>query len=321
MELAEANLASAKSTAMCRVCGSLAEMKAYQLRETMFRTFEVFDYQHCQACGSMQIVEVPKDLHRHYPKNYYSLSGGKGHKIVRAIRASGLRFGVDGKSAVGRLLSWFGRLPSDAIWLRACDADFDWNVLDVGCGRGDRLEELAHAGFRRLAGIDPFVETDIRVTPDVVVRRGTLEELDGRFDLVMLHHSLEHVPEPRKTLQHVARILSDTGKVLIRVPVMGKWAWRTYGTDWVQLDPPRHLYQFSEEGIGALAHSVGLRVRKVVFDSFEFQFYGSEQIRDFRVHGKNPPKLDGTQLKRLKKQARELNQAGDGDQACFVLSR
>ncbi len=312
---------SAVKSATCRICGVRGEMETYQLREVMFKTFETFDYQFCPACQSMQIENVPDDLHRHYPRNYYSLGDRKSSGIIHSIRSAGLRYGVDGKSMVGRLLSWTGRLPSDVTWIQACAPDLNWRVLDVGCGRGDRLMELSLAGFQNLTGIEPFIEKDIEIGPNLRIKRGVLDELTGEFDLVMLHHSLEHVVAPTETMRHVERLLSKDGKALIRVPVMGKWAWRTYGVDWVQLDAPRHLYQFSEQGIAALARSAGLRVRKVVYDSFEFQMYESERIRAYRVNGQDIPRHTKAQLAQFKKRSKELNQASDGDQACFVLTR
>lgn len=306
--------------AVCRVCGASSPMRPYELYEVMYRTFEPFRYQLCPVCGSMQIETIPVDLSRHYPYDYYSLGGTRGSDLVRWIRAQGLRFASGGWNAVGQLLTLINRLPSDATWLKACKPRRDARILDVGCGRGDRLRELALAGFTRLQGIDPYVAADIEVAPGVTVVRGELESLTGEFDLIMLHHSLEHVPAPRTTVAAAARLLARSGMLLIRVPVMGSWAWRTYGTDWVQLDAPRHLYQFSANGILALAQSSGLAVNAVVYDSFDLQFSGSQRVRSARAGNADDPRFSKSELRRFRKRADTLNDAADGDQACFVLS-
>ena len=268
---------------LCRVCNAHCQMMPYQLQELNFRTLESFSYLLCSDCGSMQIEEIPLDLRRFYPKTYYSLGKRRGPKLVHWIRSQGLRFCVGERNLTGRLLAMLRRLPSDSVWIRACRPQMNWRILDVGCGTGDRLYELALAGFTRLQGVEPFIEADIRVANGVTITKGTLDSLNAEFDFIMMHHSLEHVDDPRSTIMQVCRLLAEDGKVLLRVPVMGKHAWRRYGVDWAQLDAPRHLHDFTEKGVSALAESAGFHVESVIYDSFEFQFEGSEAARHFRT--------------------------------------
>jgi len=106
-------------------------------------------------------------------------------------------------------------------------------------------------------------------------------------------------------------------------------AWEEYGVDWVQLDPPRHLFLYTERAFRDLAEGLGFRLEKVVYDSTEFQFWGSEQYRrdiplnDPRSH--NDP-ATGTLFSpeaMLAWTARSelLNDQGKGDQACFYLRK
>lgn len=312
---------SRDATRTCRVCGHVGEMTSWQLNEVMFGSFEPFAYQLCASCGSLQIERIPSDLSRHYPANYYSIRGNTGSDLIHRIRSGGLRHSAGGWSVFGMMLKWVGRLPSDSIWLEACKPSFDARILDVGCGRGDRLRELALAGFGRLKGVDPFVAADTEAAPGVPIVRGTLGTLKEEFDLIMMHHSLEHVAAPRETMSDAARLLSNGGKLLVRIPVMGSWAWRNYGIDWVQLDAPRHLHLITEKGVASLAASCGLHVRSVVYDSFDFQFYGSEQVRRARAGARNGEGFTKQQIREYKKKSVELNRQSDGDQACFVLTK
>ena len=105
-----------------------------------------------------------------------------------------------------------------------------------------------------------------------------IDEIDGQFGLVMLHHSFEHLADPRRALERV-RDLVDPGRyAIVRVPVVS-WAWREYGVDWFQLDAPRHLFLFTERGFRDLAEASGFAVDHVAYDSTEFQFWVSEQYR------------------------------------------
>ena len=43
------------------------------------------------------------------------------------------------------------------------------------------------------------------------VERKPLEELDGSFDVIMLHHSFEHMPDPVSTLRALKRLCAPGG--------------------------------------------------------------------------------------------------------------
>src|SRR5690606_13809129 len=113
----------------------------------------------------------------------------------------------------------------------------------------------------------------------------------------------------------------------IRVPVADSWAWRHYGTDWVQLDAPRHLFLHTRRSLDLLAADAGLVVERVADDSGAFQFWGSEQyrrdipLRDPRSYAVNPRASDFTaaQIREFRRRAADLNARGEGDQASFYL--
>ena len=58
----------------CRICDARAAAPIYRLREMFFGTREEFDYFKCPSCGCVQIVEIPEDIGRHYPSDYYSFA-------------------------------------------------------------------------------------------------------------------------------------------------------------------------------------------------------------------------------------------------------
>jgi hypothetical protein len=65
----------------------------------------------------------------------------------------------------------------------------------------------------------------------------------------------------------------------------------------------------------------GFELREIVFDSYEFQFWGSELYeRGLKLAGTNPKAhFRHKQLRAYRRQAESLNAAGDGDSACFYL--
>src|SRR3954471_2650285 len=88
-------------------------------------------------------------------------------------------------------------------------------VLEVGCGDGALLAELSSRGFGgALAGAD-ISETAIELAQGRAVPRvarlgvfdgAHIPASDGDFDLGVLSHVLEHVPDPAALLRETARV-------------------------------------------------------------------------------------------------------------------
>ena len=90
------------------------------------------------------------------------------------------------------------------------------------------------------------------------------------------------------TTEKITRLLSDNGVCLLRIPVKSDYIWQRYGVDWVQLDAPRHFFLHTMRSLRLLAEKSGLRIEDSVFDSTEFQFWGSEQYnKDIPLRAQN----------------------------------
>jgi SAM-dependent methyltransferase len=320
----------------CRICGNSEENRIHIAREMMFGTRDEFNYLECAGCGTVQIVEVP-ELGRYYPPDYYSLSEDKELNIATTFRRR-LAAKLIGKHLVtGR--SWLGaRLAARRPYIvdefpRSLREPIlrlrrESRVLDFGCGYGQMLQTLHYFGFRHLTGADAFIETDIIYPFGVKILKRTLAELEPAFDLIMLHHSFEHLPDPRHTLSQLHRLLDDDGAVLIRLP-LASFAWEKYGVNWVQLDPPRHLFLYTEKSFRQLIAEAGFDVVKVVYDSEAFQFFGSERYL-MNIPMNDPRSFRGPNETNIFSQkqfddwillAQKLNAEGRGDQACFYLRK
>jgi len=111
--------------------------------------------------------------------------------------------------------------------------------------------------------------------------------------------------------------------------VKSETIWSMYGVHWVQIDAPRHLFIHTETSLQRTATRAGLRVRDIIFDSTEFQLWGSEQykmnipLEDARSYQKNPERGIFTrgQMREFRRMAGRLNRTGQGDQAAFFLVR
>lgn len=314
----------------------------------LFGSREVFSYLECANCGTIQIRSVP-ELSRYYPPNYYSFGSLSDFDhlnlkkrftfyLGRLIRRCAAHYYLRNKGLPGDAV-FFQKLVPNALkrvvigfpnYLKDTKLNLNLTtksaILDFGSGAGHTLQALRHFGFDHLTGVDPFIERPITLGSHAKVLRAHLSEISGEFDLVLANHSFEHVPDPVSTIRQMHRVLKLGHYAIIRMPIVSD-AWRRYGTNWVQLDPPRHIFLFTPEVFSKLAGEAGFRVDEIKYDSNAFQFWGSEQCvqdialldeRSYFVDPKNSI-FSTKQIEAFECEATKLNERGQGDQATFYL--
>ncbi len=299
----------------------------------MYGTGEVFEYFECAQCGALSIIDIPEDLSSHYGGSYYSMAAAGQRDVRRAVRRVWDRLCALNTVRLGGRLDWLlGRLhhqPAILSWPVFQRVGLAGRILDVGCGAGVLLDRLADMGFRNLTGIDPFLDERLVREGRVTLRRTGIEQMVGTFDLVMFNHSFEHVLDADATLAAARDRLAVEGRLLLRVPVGQGVAWRRFGVEWAQLDPPRHIVIHTEASIRALAERNGLELENVFYDSTAFQFWGSAQVQNGIAlqspssHAVDPSRstINREQMEKYRSEAESANQRSDGDQAGFVLRR
>ncbi len=318
---------SRESPPVCRICGG-AVARTLDVREMMFGTREHFAYEQCAACGCVQIAVVPTDVGRFYPSDYYSFAVKPPDAFKRFRRRLKRRPILGAPAPVAKLLR--SAFPRDGllhlyreIGIRTTD-----RILDVGTGSGEHVLALRDAGVAGAVGLDPFITADIADEGRVLVHKQDLAQMTGAFDLITFHHALEHVPDQVATLTHARARLAPRGRLLVRVPSVSSWAFEHYGTDWVNLDAPRHFCLHSHASIRIAAERAGLQVDRLWCDSTAMSFMGSEQYR------RDMPLMDPQSFARSKRgglftpaqraeyemQAQALNRELRGDWICVLLS-
>jgi SAM-dependent methyltransferase len=144
-------------------------------------------------------------------------------------------------------------------------------VVELGCGDGALLAELSHRGFgRSLAGFE-ISETALELArARSIPRVERLEAFDGKrlpvtdgaFDLALLSHVLEHVPEPVPLLREAARVART---VLVEVPLERNLSGRrSVSRD--RSDAAGHLDALDRAAVRDLLDAAGLRVERELLD-------------------------------------------------------
>ncbi|MEI7981180.1 MAG: class I SAM-dependent methyltransferase, partial [Bacteroidota bacterium] len=128
-------------------------------------------------------------------------------------------------------------------------------------------------------------------------------------------------------LQQLCRITRPGGTILLRIPLVSSYAWQTFGINWIALDAPRHFYLHTPKSMTYLAEKSGFEIRKIVYDSFEIQFWGSIQYQknisltdpESYLNNKKNPLFSKRELHEFKRRSIQLNRDKTGDAAGFYL--
>ena len=197
--------------------------------------------------------------------------------------------------------------------------DLNGAILDVGSGEGTTVRQLVDFGFRNALGIDLFIPQDAYYQGRLLVKKQDFFTFDGRFDVVSLNHSLEHIADQPAALAQIAKLLNPGGSAMIRVPVFGGEAWEAYGENWVQLDAPRHLYLHTPRSLQIVAQGAGLRMTGFRYNSSGFQFWGSEVYRRGLPLEIGKPPFSRHELASFDRRADLANRWNRGDQILAVF--
>lgn len=172
-----------------------------------------------------------------------------------------------------RVYEQFASLQKDHFWFigrrqiffdllrREVGPGNDRQILEIGCGAGGMLSALTE--FGTVHGMD--VASDYvrfcaeRQPARMLTGSGdALPFADQSFDIIALFDVIEHIPDERKTLAEVKRVLKPGGTVFISVPA--------YQFLYSQNDRVvHHQRRYTARHLRARLREAGLRSKKVSY--------------------------------------------------------
>jgi SAM-dependent methyltransferase len=133
-------------------------------------------------------------------------------------------------------------------------------LLDVGCGEGEFVAEMASLGWDA-EGIDPTADAvDAARRRGVRVTQGDLTDVvleQGVFDAITFRLVFEHIPDPVGALCACHQALKAGGVVWIATPNLDSDASRAFGHAWIFLEPPRHAVLYTPASLDRLLRQCG----------------------------------------------------------------
>jgi 2-polyprenyl-3-methyl-5-hydroxy-6-metoxy-1,4-benzoquinol methylase len=140
-------------------------------------------------------------------------------------------------------------------------------MLEIGPGGGFALKAFSNMGYN-VTGL----ETSTSATAFMQNRLGLnvinssiemyLPDENGRFDLILLNHVLEHFLDPNESMKKLAAMLTPGGILYIRVPDHDSYDRKAYGKNWPAY-AQYHISNFSEASLVLLQQKFGLNVLQV----------------------------------------------------------
>ncbi len=317
----------------CRICGDTVADRVIEGKEMMFGTRAIYQYFICTNCGVLQIHTPIEDSNLLYPTNYRSFSSAK-NSLAAKVKRILIKNSVANELGIGNFFSRRFNMGAHMA-ARSLKNRIKKNtkILDVGCGSGELIEALSSLGFTNVSGVDPYIENDVNRN-GWSIKKAFITELDNfnKYDVIMLHHSFEHMANPEQVLNKIQQLLKPNGICLIRIPVADSYAFEHYQENWVQLDAPRHVFLHTNKSMQILAGKTGLKVDEITNDSINFSFIGSEQYKKGismaakesyfkpfykKIFSKSIFTLE--ELNHFSKKANQVNSEGKGDQRIYIL--
>lgn len=136
-------------------------------------------------------------------------------------------------------------------------------LLDVGCGPGLFLsvarERFAVWGVEIIPGAAEHAKSLLGESATIICGEFLKVDLPAEeFDVVTMHHCLEHMPLPLDNLIRAHRCLKAEGLLALALPNLSSISALLRGSNWRHYRrPPKHLFFFTPRTIAALVRKAG----------------------------------------------------------------
>jgi SAM-dependent methyltransferase len=139
-------------------------------------------------------------------------------------------------------------------------------ILDVGCANGGLLKALKNLGFENLCGLDPSsICVENTRSLGLEAYTGSLFQAFpyGKFDCVILSHTLEHVQDVNGAIAWISEMLKPEGKQIVYIEVPDATRYTDFLYAPFQDFNTEHINHFSEVSLKNLMGRIGFETIEI----------------------------------------------------------
>lgn len=208
---------------------------------------------------------------------------------------AGRRYQQEKRGLPESAVAWVARLRAEKLapYVRSTDT-----VLEYGVGQGWNLAELP-CGRKLGFDVAAFLEPAVRAHGIEYVAE-TKSIADGAMNVVLCHHTLEHIMDPPAALREMHRLLAPDGKLLLFVPWEREAKYRRFDP----AEPNHHLYSWNAQTLGNLVRETGFEVAQAGAGEFGYSRWAA--VWAVKFHLGEPGFRGLRRLAHLLKPAREV---------------
>lgn len=203
----------------------------------------------CTSCGLMRLSpyldtdQLAEFYRKDYRKRYHSWDSQSKNKVFHAQRSTARKY--------IELL--------EHVRLKKGKKS-NCKIIDLGCSLGGCVAELCEHGFDA-EGVDLDDESVLyAVKNNLPVSQGDLTTLAGykTYDVAILSHVIEHIPDIRRFVRALSELVSKDGVVVIATPLLFNW-WSYLGErgDFKRHLQLPHCFYFRETDVVSLLNEQG----------------------------------------------------------------
>ena len=184
----------------------------------------------------MSTYPIPSDqlLQRYYDQNYWQSGRLKNSVALNTLY----------KLRMSKIVSYIRQ-----------NSKLDSKILDWGCGDGAFVKLLRTIGYESY-GLDAYAaEPDVPYIINAAIDDSGFP--DDFFDIITCFHVLEHLKNPKISIENAFRLLKANGVMIVEVPNFDSLGSRIFRNRWQPLQIPTHISHFTPETLQMLSQGVG----------------------------------------------------------------
>ncbi len=164
-------------------------------------------------------------------------------------------------------------------------------ILDVGCGLGYLLSGINNQWDKYGVEISNFCYKYAKRWGKIYI--GDLSESNYKnnyFDVIVLHHVIEHIDDPIKIILKIKNILNKNGYFIIGTPDFDSGCARLFKNNYRLLKDSTHISLFSNDSMHRFLRDYGFKIKYVDYPYFNTRYFTKNNLASiFDLNEISPP--------------------------------